>query len=311
MKSVIKIVLTKGVAVLALLVITSTTLAKDVADHPILSRFPGSTVESHSHEEFGSQELLIHDPGKTGAYKMAAIEGKVSRFYYLYEKQSSSLAIVNNAEESLKKGGFTVVLSLAGDSLFEQLDEVRRTRIDGRNVVLMYDPRYLYMKRETASGTQHVALYVSNYSSTKFHVFYLIIEQQPQTFIPLHVTKSELTKSLQEKGKIAVYGIYFDTGKSDVKKESAESLKNISDFLNDQKNVKIRVVGHTDSVGTLESNIKLSEARAKAVVAELIQNYRIHSDRLTAHGVGPLAPIETNSTENGKARNRRVELVQQ
>jgi OmpA-OmpF porin, OOP family len=75
--------------------------------------------------------------------------------------------------------------------------------------------------------------------------------------------------------------------------------------------LKVNVVGHTDNVGTIDANMKLSQARATAVVAALTSKYGITAIRLKAYGVGPLAPVAGNKTDDGKAKNRRVELVEQ
>lgn len=75
--------------------------------------------------------------------------------------------------------------------------------------------------------------------------------------------------------------------------------------------LKLFVVGHTDSAGGFESNMRLSRDRAAAVAQSLVSNHGIAATRLTAHGVGPLAPVANNGTDEGKAKNRRVELVAQ
>ncbi|MGC3999454.1 MAG: OmpA family protein [Anaeromyxobacter sp.] len=110
-------------------------------------------------------------------------------------------------------------------------------------------------------------------------------------------------------GHASVYGIYFDTGLSVVKPESGPALAEIAKLLAAQPALKVRLVGHTDSVGGIDPNMKLSQARAEAVRAELVAKHRVGADRLTAHGVGPLAPVASNASEDGKAKNRRVELV--
>jgi outer membrane protein OmpA-like peptidoglycan-associated protein len=122
---------------------------------------------------------------------------------------------------------------------------------------------------------------------------------------------SSMDKSIRETGKAALYGIYFDTGKSDVKPESQGTLKEIAKLMKDNPSLKLYVVGHTDNVGTLESNMKLSQDRAIAVVYALTGSYGISSARLKACGDGPTAPVASNDAEAGRALNRRVELVKQ
>jgi outer membrane protein OmpA-like peptidoglycan-associated protein len=108
---------------------------------------------------------------------------------------------------------------------------------------------------------------------------------------------------------MAIYGIYFDTGKSEIKPESDETIKEISTFLKKNPSIKVYVVGHTDNVGMLKDNLVLSQKRAEAVVNELITKYKIPSTNLEAGGVGPLSPVATNDSKEGKEMNRRVEIV--
>jgi outer membrane protein OmpA-like peptidoglycan-associated protein len=122
---------------------------------------------------------------------------------------------------------------------------------------------------------------------------------------------SSMAKSIKETGKVAVYGIYFDTGKSVLKAESKPTLEEISKLLKADPKLKLYVVGHTDNAGVFESNLRLSTERALAVMNALITQYAITADRLRSYGDGPTAPVATNDTEEGKALNRRVELVKQ
>lgn len=110
-------------------------------------------------------------------------------------------------------------------------------------------------------------------------------------------------------GRIALYGIYFDTGSSVIKPASAPTLQAIADLLAQQPSLALVVVGHTDNVGAFGANITLSQARAAAVVAALSKDYKIPATRLTPFGAGMAAPAKPNASEEGRAKNRRVELV--
>jgi len=120
-----------------------------------------------------------------------------------------------------------------------------------------------------------------------------------------------LGEAIERDGKAALYGILFDVGKSDIKPESAEALKQITDYLNTNPTVNIIVVGHTDNTGTYAANITLSKARADSIKNYLINTSKITTSRLMAEGVGPLCPVSTNNTEDGRKLNRRVEIVKQ
>jgi len=124
------------------------------------------------------------------------------------------------------------------------------------------------------------------------------------------VINADLIKTeIDLKGKIAIYGILFDTGKAIIKAESKPALEQISTFLKNNPSINCWVVGHTDSDGSFQLNSELSLNRAKAIKQALEQQYQIAPARLFAEGVGPLAPIANNNTEAGKKLNRRVELV--
>jgi outer membrane protein OmpA-like peptidoglycan-associated protein len=122
---------------------------------------------------------------------------------------------------------------------------------------------------------------------------------------------SFMSEGIKTSGHVAIYGIYFDFNKAEVKPESEPALKEITKLLQQEQNLKLYVVGHTDNVGALDYNMKLSQQRAEAVVKELVTKYNVAQGRLAAYGVGPLAPVTSNDTEEGQAKNRRVELVKQ
>jgi outer membrane protein OmpA-like peptidoglycan-associated protein len=112
-------------------------------------------------------------------------------------------------------------------------------------------------------------------------------------------------------GHVSVYGIYFDSGKTELKPESDTAMVQISKLLLNNGSLKLYVVGHTDNVGTIDANMKLSKDRADAVVNTLVTKYGIQSTRLKSYGVASLAPVSSNDNEDGRAKNRRVELVKQ
>lgn len=122
---------------------------------------------------------------------------------------------------------------------------------------------------------------------------------------------SKLSGEIKEKGRVAVYGIYFDTDKAEIKSESEAALKEIAKMIKANPKKKYYLVGHTDNAGAFDHNLKLSKDRADAVVKELVGKYSVPASSLTAFGAGPTSPIDSNITEEGRAKNRRVELVEQ
>ena len=123
------------------------------------------------------------------------------------------------------------------------------------------------------------------------------------------VSVKDLKDNLLSQGKVALYGVFFDSGKATLKAESAPTLQTIAKFLKENPSIKLFVVGHTDLTGNYSNNMELSKQRAQAVVNSLINEYKINADRLMPEGVGPLAPLATNQNKKGRKKNRRVELV--
>ncbi len=123
------------------------------------------------------------------------------------------------------------------------------------------------------------------------------------------VRAEKMAKDIESHGSVALYGIYFDTGKAEVKPESRPTLKEIARLLRKNSSLKLLVVGHTDNQGTFSYNMDLSKRRANAVIAVLNRDYGISTKRLRAVGVGYACPRASNRTDEGRAKNRRVELV--
>jgi len=283
--------------------------AEEHADHPLLSRFPGSIVKDYFHADFGKQDFLTRN--SAGKIDTKTKEGSITRIYYGLEKETTSVAIIRNAEESLKKAGFQLQLKLSDAALIPFKKSAENIMVNMSPLIIGVSPEYLYMVRQNATGTQHIAICSSSFSSTNFIIYYLILEENQQVFTPLEVSSNEISTGLKENGKIELYGIYFDTGKFNIKPESKPALEKIVKVLKDNPSLKLRIVGHTDNVGDFANNMLLSEQRAQAVLGALVQTYQIAKERLSAHGVASLAPLSTNSSEFGRAKNRRVELVQQ
>ena len=123
------------------------------------------------------------------------------------------------------------------------------------------------------------------------------------------VSSEQIAKAMGNEGKVVFYGIYFDTDKATIKSESEPTLAEMAKWLKANATTKVFIVGHTDMQGALEHNVRLARDRAQSVVAALATKHGIAKDRLASDGVGPLAPVASNSNEAGRAKNRRVEMV--
>jgi OOP family OmpA-OmpF porin len=123
------------------------------------------------------------------------------------------------------------------------------------------------------------------------------------------VNAGEMSKALGDSGKVILYGVYFDNDKDSLRADSQPTLQEIAKLLTTSPKLRIQVVGHTDNQGTPDYNLDLSRRRAASVVRALISSYGVAAGRLSSFGCGPYAPVASNETEEGRAKNRRVELV--
>jgi OOP family OmpA-OmpF porin len=137
------------------------------------------------------------------------------------------------------------------------------------------------------------------------------VEEKPREQKMVTVKADEMADAIKSGGKVALYGITFDFDKADIRPESKSQLDEIGGLLKADDSLKLVVTGHTDNQGGAAYNLDLSKRRADAVVKVLVGDYGIPADRLMAQGLGLSAPLASNDTEEGRAKNRRVELVRQ
>jgi outer membrane protein OmpA-like peptidoglycan-associated protein len=140
-------------------------------------------------------------------------------------------------------------------------------------------------------------------------VYYLNIVEKQAMKQEVAIDAAAMASSIADSGSVAIYGINFDTAKSDIKPESEPAIDEIAKLLTNNPTLKVYIVGHTDMVGDAASNVRLSQARAQSVITALVSKHGIAAARLIAFGAGPYAPIASNETDEGRAKNRRVELV--
>lgn len=249
-------------------------------DPPVFNRMKGFHIYQSSNIEFDRFEFEV------GPNKTEAVEGHYySAIYYANEGITlpSGLQIVRNYENAAKKIG--------GKQIYHFED-------GGLEIVIL----------KIAKNNSEVWAKIEAGSNGMYNIHLVEKEIMNQQIV---ADASSLENSIKADGKAAVYGIYFDTDKSVLKPESEPSLSEIAKLLNANPALKVYIVGHTDNIGSFDHNLKLSKDRADAVVKELINKYSISPNRLQPVGVGPAAPVASNETEEGKAKNRRVELVAQ
>lgn len=289
-------------------------------DHPMISRFPGSSIARYDQKGFDEYILPLGKADKGKLTKSQKLEGKVTQITYSAPVERSILEIYRNYESGLKKAGFEVLFSAKKEALGEKwfdsfIGAVSRTVPYGGvglGVHLGDNFRYLVAKSVRPEGNVYASLCVGGSWFQKNPMIQLdVIEVKPMDTGLIKVNAEKLGKDITEKGRVSIYGIYFDTGKAAVKSESGAALKEIAKLLQQNPDLKVYIVGHTDKVGSIVSNMTLSLRRAEAVVKMLVSQNGIDAKRLAAYGVGPLSPVASNRTEAGRVKNRRVELVEQ
>lgn len=304
---------------------------KDIAggkDHPVVSRFSGALMKTFFSESFAEMPVpagpgkvldqkVMFEPGKAVAFA-----GKLDGFVYTAPPGKSPLEIFRNYQAALKAGGFTTLFTC-------ELQTCDGTGIDNTYYATQHigprawvansgfgdtlnGPNYFLSARANKTGKDtFVILFVNTYGSNTGAQVLLVGESQPLQTGQVTVNADGLKRGLAADGKVALYGLFFDTGKAEIRPESKPQLDEIGKLFAANPALKAYIVGHTDSMGSAEANLALSKARAEAVVAALARDHKVDARRLSARGVASLAPLMSNASEAGRSQNRRVEVVEQ
>ncbi len=301
---------------------------KSGKDHPLISRFAGSQLDGFQEIGFGQGVFYLPNSAALAkelqSDKPLTVEGKVTRLLYLVPKGKSPLEVHRNFEMALKSAGVTIKTSVNGkgaswDTTEHWNKNFSKMTFEGRwwedvSPFSRGDGLYVYGVLNRGGSLWHVSvLTVQNFheSEQQAAVAIQIIEPVAMQTGQVTVNANAMKQGLSTEGKIALYGLFFDTGKADIKPESKSQLDEMAKLLQGSPAFKVYIVGHSDNQGALDGNIALSRARAQAVVDALIKTYKVDTKRLAAAGVASYAPVSSNASEAGRAKNRRVELVLQ
>lgn len=284
-------------------------------DHPLISRYPGSVIKNYLTKEFDEFTLPLSKVVDQKFAKSQHLEGKVTRIVYGAPEGRSVLEVFRNYQGALKKAGFETLFTCGPQDCYGSGSSSARVYGSGD-----YDDywgpdhgiHYVSAKLARPEGHVYVSLLVDDQGGNfRPNVEMYVIEMKPMESELIAVDAASLANDINRTGHASVYGIYFDTGKADVKPESDATLKEIAKLFQGDPMLKLYVVGHTDNQGALDLNMELSRRRADAVLAALTTKYAVPAGRLRAYGSGPYAPVASNDNEDGRAKNRRVELVKQ
>jgi outer membrane protein OmpA-like peptidoglycan-associated protein len=246
-------------------------------DHPLLSRMANFYISAYKEAEFDSHRFI------GGEKQPVSVEGHKYYLEYRVTRGTAApgeLKLRRNIQDALKKVGGEVVF----DDNFNKVTTI--------------------VLRKAGQET-----WVEVRSFNDF--FRMTIVERELMKQEVVANAQAMGNDIGSTGHVSIYGIFFDTGKSDIKPESDAAIAEIAKLMQGDATLKLYVVGHTDNVGSLEANMKLSKDRADAVMRTLAAKHGVAAARLRAFGVGSLSPVTSNDTDEGRAKNRRVELVKQ
>ncbi|MEO0585072.1 MAG: OmpA family protein [Bacteroidota bacterium] len=283
-------------------------------DHPLISRYEGFKLKAKEEIELDRYRLPIgRAKSEQELGDVIQLEGKITRINYQYNQLPlpSLYQLYKNYEQALKGQGAEILFSCMKEecgSRSKKTDPIITMSILGAMTTeyMRFGTHAMLIAKFSKDGKQyHTGVYIREEKNQMMYELH-IIESDELTLDKVTVT--DIEKGIEEDGKIAFYGIYFDFGKASLTSESNETLSQIATFLKGNPEKEFFVVGHTDNVGNYQSNVTLSEDRAQSVIDALAQR-QVDISKLQSVGVGPVSPVNSNSTYAKRARNRRVELV--
>jgi hypothetical protein len=302
--------------------------APGAKDHPLVTRYPGQTL--------AWQEIINFRPfrvpvGVVTGYRRIdeweSTEGRVTRSHYVLRGEARSWdEVFLNYRQAFEAAGFEMLASGSSDTR-------AGPEVGGRQWLDVYlaengvdsggeigtiaagsasqgGQGAFIARKDRAAGLVHVVVVVEQHASDYVGALIDIIEAKPAETGLVSVNPEAMGRDLEEKGRVVLDGLVFEFDRAVLSEESRPALQAIADYLRAHPQLAFFVVGHTDDVGSLDYNLKLSHDRAESVIAALAREYGIAAQRLQAHGSGPLNPVFSNASDAGRARNRRVELVE-
>ncbi len=323
-------------AALGTALLAGASIAADVAgssDHPLVGRYQGSEIVGYRVTDFDEVKIVEapFDPAQAGDRTgpgFKTLEGRIVLIYYKLPEGRSTLEVLRNFQDSLKSKGFTIVFTCnaADGSCFESKqpdagyfvgnalgDPLTLPKLMDDYVHNFFEQggRYFLARLDRPEGAVYVSLALGESSRGNVAVLRVVETKEMESGKIEFLSSSQMQQAIEGAGKVSLYGILFDFDKDTLKPESAPTLDEITKLLAAKPELKLKIVGHTDNQGTADYNLDLSKRRAANVVAALVQERGIAADRLSSEGAGLTQPVAPNDTEEGRAKNRRVELIAQ
>lgn len=296
-------------------------------DTPVVSRFAGSTIVSYQETHYDEVALPQGALQHSDFAKTLPASGKVTRIVYATPAGKTPAEVLANFRDSLQGSGFKVLYTCTAGSAASACggynfahgyaDTILSQDSEHRNMIvdLLFsaddDVRYLLAELQRDGHKLDVGVMVTKNGDNPTGVLLQVVENGQMPAGQVTVDATAITKGLRSEGKIALYGLKFATDSAELTADSQATLKLMSDVLHQQAKLRVYIVGHTDNTGSLDHNLALSQHRAESVVKALTTRFGIAADRLSARGLASYSPVANNHAEADKAKNRRVEMVEQ
>jgi len=307
----------------AAVILTAPAYAKEdiegARDHPLVGRYEGSAITFHQVKDYEEtmmprEAITRADRGNVKA-KSVSVAGKLTSIRYEGPAGRSALEVVRNYQQALEGNGFATVFECRQDSCGYTTGFWGAARGDIGLLSNWETNTYALMKLDRSEGVVWVSVFAIEQRASGDrpltpHVALRVVEEKSLETGKIALVKADkLAAAIGVDGRIALYGIEFDHDSDVVKPASGAQIAEVAKYLENNPSANVLVVGHTDTTGAFDYNRALSERRAAAVVKKLTDAHGVAGARMFAVGVGPASPIATNRTEEGRARNRRVEIV--
>lgn len=266
-------------------------------DHPAIPRFAGAWIVKYDQKNFDRTSFAMANQDVT-------VEGRVTNILYQLPRENSVLEVWRNYKDFLDQNAFTTVFSCELEACTKRFEaSTREACWPGCGSM---DAMYYAVAYRQRDGLR-ASIFVRQGGEGAVQM--RIVEPKAMTKGLQLVDAAGIGRDVTASGKAVLYAVQFDTDKATLRPESGPQLAAIAEWLKGNR-ARALIVGHTDGNGALGYNLTLSQRRAEAVVNALARDYGIPSANLSAFGAGMAAPVATNRTPEGQARNRRVEIVE-
>jgi OmpA-OmpF porin, OOP family len=286
-------------------------------DHPLVGRFEGSRIAAYRQSAFDSNRVIrgpVTQRNSLTEANSVQVDGRQTLIVYAGPDGRSPLEMIRNYQQSLGAHGFETVFECHRETCGDRTgNNLWFTLIYDKPLAANMNPswdtgRFASLRLRRQEGDIHVMIYAQR-AGSRLETRVEVVEAGAMEADRIRILgASELKAALDSTGRAALYGIYFDVDKAEVKPESKPQIDAILAFLRADPSINVIVAGHTDNQGAFDYNVALSQRRAQAVLRAL-SSQGVAPRRLTAFGNGMASPVAPNDTPDGQARNRRVEIV--